>query len=252
MTDGRFNVLASVDRQIRLGGLPPAARLDHPGPPPGLSPVPVPVLIPGSDPVSDSVRGTVPIADGRGELVARFEAEATALAVTVQRVRGDAAAIDAVIGFLRERTATRVLAWDAEWLNCPGLAPAIASAGVTMESCWMPSDPEARRARLAELDPVPVGLTGAVAGLADTGSLAVISAPGRGRMASLLPPAHIAVLRASQIVPSLPHFLASHPDAADAGSNLVFITGPSRTGDIEMTLSRGVHGPGVVHVVVIE
>ncbi len=226
MTDGRFNVLASIDRQIRLGGLPPAARLEHPGPP--------------------------AVSDVAGDLVARFEAEAAALAVTVHRTRGDAAAIDTVIGLLRERHASHVLAWDAEWLNCPGLSAAIAAAGITVESCWLPPDSEARKVRLAALDPVPVGLTGAVAGLADTGSLAVISAPGRGRMASLLPPAHIAVLRAEQIVPSLSHFLASHPDAADAGSNLVFITGPSRTGDIEMTLSRGVHGPGVVHVVLVE
>jgi L-lactate dehydrogenase complex protein LldG len=225
MTDGRVSVLASIDRQIRLGVLPPGARLEHPGPP--------------------------PVSDVDGDLIARFEAEAAAVAVTVHRVYGDAAAIDAVTGLLRERRASRALAWDAEWLNCPGLAPAIAAAGITLESCWLPADPEARRARLASLDPVPVGLTGAVAGLADTGSLAVISGPGRGRMASLLPPVHIAVLRAAQIVPSLSHFLASHPDAAAAGSNLVFITGPSRTGDIEMTLSRGVHGPGVVHVVVI-
>jgi L-lactate dehydrogenase complex protein LldG len=226
MTDGRFDVLTSIDRQIRQGGLPPAARLEHPGPP--------------------------RVSEVSGDLVARFEAEASALAVTVHRVPGDAAAIEAVLAFLRERDASQVLAWDAEWLNCPGLAPAMAAAGITLESCWLPADPDARKARLAALDPVPVGLTGAVAGLADTGSLAVISGPGRGRMASLLPPAHIAVLRAAQIVPSLSHFLASHADAADAGSNLVFITGPSRTGDIEMTLSRGVHGPGVVHVVVIE
>jgi L-lactate dehydrogenase complex protein LldG len=226
MTDGRFNVLASVDRQIRLGAMPPAAGLEHPGPP--------------------------PVSEVTGDLVARFEAEATALAVSVHRVRGDAAAIDTVITLLRDRGAAQVLAWDAEWLNCPGLAAAIASSGIAIESCWMPSEPDARRARLSELDPVPVGLTGAVAGLADTGSLAVISGPGRGRMASLLPPAHIAVLRAAQIVPSLSHFLGSHTDSADVGSNLVFITGPSRTGDIEMTLSRGVHGPGVVHVVVIQ
>ena len=144
-----------------------------------------------------------------------------------------------------------MLAGDAEWLNCPGLAATIAANGIALESCWLPPDSEARKVRLAALDPVPVGLTGAVAGLADTGSLAVISGPGRGRMASLLPPAHIAVLRATQIVPSLSHFLAAHPDAPDAGSNLVFITGPSRTGDIEMTLSRGVHGPGVVHGCVV-
>jgi L-lactate dehydrogenase complex protein LldG len=226
MTDGRLNVLAAIDRQLRLGGLPPGGALQHPGAPPVGAPI--------------------------ADLVARFESEATALAVGVHRVHGDAAAIATVTELLGALRASRVLAWDGEWLNCPGLAAALTSSGIAIESCWLPPEPEGRRARLAELDPVPVGLTGAVAGLADTGSLAVISGPGRGRMASLVPPAHIAVLRAGQIVPSLTDLLARHPAAADAGSNLVIITGPSRTGDIEMTLSRGVHGPGVVHVVVIE
>jgi L-lactate dehydrogenase complex protein LldG len=226
MTDGRLNVLAAIDRQLRFGRLPPGAALEHPGAPPAA----------------------VPVAD----LLARFETEAAALAVGVHRVHGDPAAMAKVTELLGALRASCVLAWDAEWLNCPGLAAALTSRGIVMESCWLPPDPEDRRARLAELDPVPVGLTGAVAGLADTGSLAVISGPGRGRMASLLPPAHIAVLRASQIVTSLTDFLSRHSGAADAGSNLVIITGPSRTGDIEMTLSRGVHGPGVVHVVVIE
>jgi L-lactate dehydrogenase complex protein LldG len=226
MTEGRSNILAAIDRQLRLGALPPAGRLEHPGAPPRAA--------------------------GSGDLVARFEAEASAVAVGVHRVRGDIAAIAAVLELLRSHQAATVLAWDSEWLNCPGLGDAIAGSGITLEPCWLPSDPNARRERLAALDPVPVGLTGAVAGLADTGTIAVISGPGCGRMASLLPPVHIAVLRAEQIVPSLGDFLIGRPDAAEAGSNLVFITGPSRTGDIEMTLSRGVHGPGIVHVVVIE
>jgi L-lactate dehydrogenase complex protein LldG len=226
MSDGRFNVLSAIDRQIRLGGLPPGGRLDHPG-----------------------VLPAVPI---EGDLVERFESEATALAVTVHRVSGDAAAIATVLEVLGIRHAARVLAWDADRLNCPGLAAAIAAHGIALESCWLPGDAVERGARLAELDSVPVGLTGAVAGLADTGSLALVSGRGCGRMASLLPPAHIAVLRATQIVPSLAAFLATHPGVAEDGSNLVMITGPSRTGDIEMTLSRGVHGPGVVHIVVIE
>ena len=225
MSDGRQNVLASIDRQLRLGGLPPGAQLEHPGP--------------MSRPAAR-------------DLIARFEAEASALGVTVHRVSGESAAIDAVLEVLRSRNATRVLAWDGQWLNCAGLGDGIAARGIVLESCWLPSEPEARRARLAELDPVSVGLTGAVAGLAETGSLVMISGPGRGRMASLLPPVHIAMLRADQIVPSHMEFIASHPDAVEQGSNLLFITGPSRTGDIEMTLSRGVHGPGVVHVVVIE
>jgi len=226
MTDGRVNVLAAVDRQLRTGGLPPGGSLDHPGPP---SPQRV-----------------------DGDLAARFESEATALAVTVHRVGSDSEAASRVISLLEACGASRVLAWDPEWLNCPGLGEALMGRGIALESCWLPSDPAARRTRLAELDDVPVGLTGAVAGLADTGSLVVISGPGRGRMASLLPPMHIGVLRRSQILPSLRVFLDASSRAVDVASNLVVITGPSRTGDIEMTLSRGVHGPGVVHVVLIE
>jgi L-lactate dehydrogenase complex protein LldG len=46
-------------------------------------------------------------------------------------------------------------------------------------------------------------------------------------------------------------FFAAHPDAVRESSNLVLITGPSRTGDIELTLTVGVHGPKTVHVVLV-
>lgn len=227
MTDGRFNVLAQVDRQLRIGSLPPAGRLEHPG-----------TLALGGQDTTD--------------LVSRFAVELTALAGVVHRERGDAAAISRVLALLEEQHASRVLAWDAEWLNCPGLGRAMAERGIVLESCWLPRDPEPRRQRLADLDAVPVGLTGALAGLADTGSLAVVSGPGRGRIASLLAPTHVAVLRAEQILPSCAALLSLHPHVADEGSNLVLITGASRTADIEMTLAHGVHGPGVVHVVIVE
>ena len=130
---------------------------------------------------------------------------------------------------LSARGAKRVLAWDEKWLNCRGLAEALRAAGVTLEPCWLPRDAAERRQRLAELDDIGVGLTGAVAGLADTGSLALRSGPGRGRIASLLPPLHIAMLRVSQLT-SYAAFLAAHPQIEDVGSNLVLVTGPSRTG----------------------
>ena len=56
----------------------------------------------------------------------------------------------------------------------------------------------------------------------------------------------------TRIYPTYAAFLAAHPDIVEEGSNLVLVTGPSRTADIEMTLTRGVHGPAEVITVLIE
>ena len=113
------------------------------------------------------------------------------------------------------------------------------------------ADADGRKTNLAAVDDVLVGLSGAQGGLADTGAIAVISGPGRGRLASLLPPVHIAILSKQRLYPALPVFLSNNPNATADGSNLVLIAGPSRTGDIELTLSMGVHGPGETHVIVV-
>jgi len=92
-------------------------------------------------------------------------------------------------------------------------------------------------------DQILVGITNALCGLADTGS--VFEADGALRE-SLLPEIHIAVLKSSDILPSLPDAMHLVMDKSAA----VFITGPSRTADIEMTLTIGVHGPKEIHVFV--
>lgn len=94
-----------------------------------------------------------------------------------------------------------------------------------------------------EPDPtLTVGVTKAWVGLADTGS--ILEADGE-LFGSLLPEVHLAVLKSEDILPSLPDALSM-----TAGKNAVFITGPSRTADIEMTLTIGVHGPKEIHVFV--
>ena len=94
------------------------------------------------------------------------------------------------------------------------------------------------------------GVTGALLGIAESGSLVLVGGEGRPLTASLLPDIHIAILRESDLVPTLPEALA-RPEIR-AASAAVIITGPSRTGDIEMTLSIGVHGPKELHVFLIE
>ena len=95
-----------------------------------------------------------------------------------------------------------------------------------------------------------VGLTGCDAAIAETGSLVMLSRPGRSRAASLLPPFHIAIVRPDQLYASMGDFFAARAADVGGGASCTFITGPSRTADIELTLTLGIHGPGRVAVVV--
>ena len=94
-----------------------------------------------------------------------------------------------------------------------------------------------------------VGLTKAVCGLADTGSILVADGEGNPLQASLLPQIHIAVLRTIDILPSLASAMIL-PIVRQSKAAVV-ITGPSRTADIEMSLTIGMHGPGELHVFLV-
>ena len=95
---------------------------------------------------------------------------------------------------------------------------------------------------------IRVGVTKAVCGLADSGSILIADGEGNPLHASLLTEVHIAVLKKSNIYPSLENGIP----LVSGTKSAVFITGPSRTADIEMTLTIGVHGPGEVHVFLVD
>jgi L-lactate dehydrogenase complex protein LldG len=104
--------------------------------------------------------------------------------------------------------------------------------------------------RLAEAG---VGVTGAVAGVADSGTVGVACGPGAPRATSLVPPAHICLVMRGTMVEDLAEALRSFvPSAADLPSGLVWVSGPSRSADLELILTVGVHGPGSVDVIVVE
>ncbi len=91
-----------------------------------------------------------------------------------------------------------------------------------------------------------LGVVRAVAAAAQTGTILLRSDDNRGRAASLLPTACIFVIDTGTIVDTLGDYLR---DVEDLPSQLVAVTGPSRSADIESTLVIGVHGPGEVHAI---
>ena len=99
-----------------------------------------------------------------------------------------------------------------------------------------------------------MGLSGVDYLIAETGSVVLRTRPDQPRSLSLLPPFHIAVARRGQLVPDLFDLfekrLGEHQDGLPACLSL--ITGPSKTGDIELRLVTGVHGPGEIHVIIVE
>lgn len=97
---------------------------------------------------------------------------------------------------------------------------------------------------------IRAGVTRAICGIADTGSILVVDGGGDPLLASLLPRIHIAILHDSDILPSLADAL--HLPVAFQSASTVVITGPSRTADIEMSLTIGMHGPAELHVFLVD
>jgi L-lactate dehydrogenase complex protein LldG len=146
---------------------------------------------------------------------------------------------ECVLALLHEDSIDQILAWDENHL--PGdLLDYLSRAGVQI------TQPTAETIR--QVSHVKAGITAAMAGVADTGSLLLLGGSGQPLSASLVPEIHIALLHEKDIYPDLSQVIHACRDASAA----VLVTGPSRTADIEMTLTIGVHGPGELHVICIK
>ena len=108
------------------------------------------------------------------------------------------------------------------------------------------------RERLAEAG---VGVTGAIAAAAGSGTVGITCGPRAPRATSLVPPAHICLVFRGTMVEDLAEALRRcAPTATDTDlpSGLVWVSGPSRSADLELVLTVGVHGPGSVDVIVVD
>jgi L-lactate dehydrogenase complex protein LldF len=157
-----------------------------------------------------------------------------------------------IMSVLRREGAMEVVSWGRSTDGWKNLLDELEAEGLQLiEPGHAP--PDQRDERLSVCAAAPVGLTGAVAGLADAGTLVLPGGPRRSQLASLLPPIHLAVLEESAIDDSLETWLAEGGARwITTQPSVVLITGPSRTADIEMTLTVGVHGPGQVVLFLID
>jgi L-lactate dehydrogenase complex protein LldG len=188
----------------------------------------------------------------------QFRAEFERVAGVFHRVQTVADVPVLLERICRERDARSVVTWATPALGVDA-APTLAAAGFAVHAMpsMVPSAAERQRLRdvIAGAD---VGVTGADLAIAETGTLVLRSAAGRPRSTSLLPPCHVALFDRSMLVETLEQvgivLEAWHetPAAGGDGAVINFITGPSRTADIELTLTRGVHGPKEVHAVFVE
>jgi len=179
------------------------------------------------------------------DLPARFTEALTAAGGEVVRVATHADARAAIFTLLDDIQARRVALNDElllRQLALPDHAPRAIE--------WYVADKntEALRAFCAHAD---VGITAAAAALAETGTVVVQSGRGKSRLVSLLPPVHIAILTTDQITTDLFTWVETKRPA-EMPANLVFVSGPSKTADIEQTLAIGVHGPRRFVVVLVE
>ena len=104
----------------------------------------------------------------------------------------------------------------------------------------------------AELDGLDGALTACAVAIAETGTFVLDGGPTQGRRAlTLVPDLHVCVVRADEVVGIVPEAVARLEPAVRAGRALTFVSGPSATSDIELDRVEGVHGPRILHVLVV-
>jgi L-lactate dehydrogenase complex protein LldG len=190
------------------------------------------------------------------EALARFRAEFEAVGGVFHRVERLTEVPGVIAQVARAQGARELVAWEPAALGLD-LAPALGPLGIAVTGAPAGAGAPARQAHREAAARAGVGVTGADIVLAETGTLVLISGAGRPRSTSLLPDTHVAIFGKDRLVETLEQvgviLEALHADPAQApgGAVVNFITGPSRTADIELTLTRGVHGPKDVHAIFV-
>ncbi len=194
---------------------------------------------PTAQPISNHLPMT-PIDDqSQSALTQRFIKEAEALSSVIHQPANEAEAVDEIVSLLGEEKL--ILSWEFDHIQLTGLKEALQKREIKLS----PDDATAK-----------IGISGANAALAATGSLILFSGNGRYRATSLLPITHIAIIRENQILPNLESWVAQEREQNQLNmfkkaSNVIIVSGSSRTADIALELILGMHGPGKMHIFIL-
>ncbi len=172
--------------------------------------------------------------------IARFHEALAAVGGHCVVVSDDRAAAETVQQLIEQKQAQRIAVSDAPLVQ--KVCAQIKSDALVFAQTEPPA--------LFDCD---IGITSAQWAVAETGTLVLESDCERHRLSSLVPPVHVAIIEAAQVRQTLGEVLHAINEQGPGGLSrtVTFITGPSRTSDIELTLAIGVHGPGELYVIII-
>lgn len=186
----------------------------------------------------------------RDDLIKQFATELLAVGGRFYAAPTGEAAFQYVEQLASDRRAKTIIGWDTQLIDGIDLPKRLGEAGISFLT-----ERTDNKFILTAVD-ADIGVSAIEYALADTGTLVLFARKGQARSVSLLPPIHIAIVKPDQVIPGLSDLFPLLRGETEEGggfltSAITFITGPSRTADIELTLVVGVHGPQELHVVLV-
>lgn len=193
--------------------------------------------------VSENWPQSLPAGKFGAQYFAEFETRAKTASAEIFRVATAAAAKQVVADLLQSLEVKKVVAVDGPYQQATGIFSAIRDMGAEL---YTSNTDIAEQAKTAD-----IGISNVEFGVAETGSVCMDGYAVESRLVSMLPPVHLVFLHSNYIVPGVNEAFEVFSKAFQRGY-ISFITGPSRTADIERVLTIGVHGPSRFIIVAVD
>jgi L-lactate dehydrogenase complex protein LldG len=185
------------------------------------------------------------------EMIERFVQEASAVRAQVHRLTDKGQLVEKILEICAHQSGEIALSGPTLFGNTDVRAE-LGARGLSIFT----DNQAGHEQTVAGLASCAVGVTAAEYAIAETGTIVLSSDEPDALLVSLLPPLHIAVVRSEQMIATMDEALArigrERMGPGSSTRSVTLITGPSRTSDVELVLSIGVHGPKELHVIILD